>query len=90
VVSNPRRARRHLHSAWVQEGATGRLDFGFENIGEQALKNIARPAFAVPVRLIAQAARYRPLSSDPFEMFFAEFLFGLRHAPVVVSTVDRI
>src|SRR5215831_12890719 len=30
-------------SARVQEDATGRLDLVFEDIGEQALKNIARP-----------------------------------------------
>jgi adenylate cyclase len=31
-------------SARVQEDAAGRLDLVFEDIGEQALKNIARPA----------------------------------------------
>src|SRR4051794_11452538 len=30
-------------SARVQEDATGRLNLDFEDIGEQALKNIARP-----------------------------------------------
>jgi adenylate cyclase len=33
-------------SARVQEDAAGRLDLGFEDLGEQALKNIARPVRA--------------------------------------------
>jgi class 3 adenylate cyclase len=35
-------------SARVQEDAAGRLDLGFEDIGEQALKNIARPVGVLP------------------------------------------
>jgi len=37
-------------SARVQEDAAGRLDLAFEDIGEQALKNIARPVRAYRVR----------------------------------------
>ena len=37
-------------SARVQEDAAGRLDLTFEDIGEQALKNIARPVRAYRVR----------------------------------------
>src|SRR6202790_1941836 len=37
-------------SARVQEDAAGRLDLNFEDIGEQALKNIARPVRAYRVR----------------------------------------
>src|SRR6476646_6930329 len=37
-------------SARVQEDATGRLDLDFEDIGEQVLKNIARPVRAYCVR----------------------------------------
>jgi len=40
-------------SARVQEDATGRLDLGFEDIGEQALKNISRPVRTY--RVIASA-----------------------------------
>ncbi len=38
-------------SARVQEDAAGRLDLAFEDMGEQALKNIARPVRAYRVRL---------------------------------------
>src|SRR5712671_5845003 len=37
-------------SARVQEDAAGRLDLAFEDIGEQALKNIARPVRVFRVR----------------------------------------
>jgi len=37
-------------SARVQEDAAGKLDLAFENIGEQQLKNIARPVRAYRVR----------------------------------------
>src|ERR1700738_5212832 len=45
-------------SARVQEDAAGRLDLAFEDIGEQALKNIARPVRAFRIRpdRIAEAA----------------------------------
>ena len=36
-------------SARVQEDAAGRLDLAFEDMGEQALKNIARPVRAYRV-----------------------------------------
>jgi adenylate cyclase len=36
-------------SARVQEDAAGRLDLAFEDLGEQALKNIARPVRAYRV-----------------------------------------
>jgi adenylate cyclase len=38
-------------SARVQEDATGRLDLTFEDMGEQALKNIARPIRVYRVRI---------------------------------------
>jgi len=41
-------------SARVQEDAAGRLDLAFEDIGEQALKNIARPVRAFRVITSAQ------------------------------------
>ena len=37
-------------SARVQEDAAGRLDLAFEDIGEQQLKNIARPVRVYRVR----------------------------------------
>src|SRR5207248_4790883 len=37
-------------SARVQEDAAGRLDLAFEDIGEQALKNIVRPVRVYRVR----------------------------------------
>jgi len=38
-------------SARVQEDAAGKLDFAVEDIGERALKNIARPIWAYRVRI---------------------------------------
>jgi TolB-like protein/Tfp pilus assembly protein PilF len=38
-------------SARVQEDVTGRLDLAFEDLGEQMLKNIARPVRAYQIRL---------------------------------------
>src|SRR5207237_398481 len=38
-------------SARVQEDAAGRLDLAFEDMGKQALKNIARPVRVYRVRL---------------------------------------
>jgi TolB-like protein/class 3 adenylate cyclase/tetratricopeptide (TPR) repeat protein len=40
-------------SARVQEDVTGRLDLAFDDIGEQSLKNIARPVRVYRVRLSA-------------------------------------
>jgi len=54
-------------SARVQEDAAGRLDLAFEDMGEQALKNIARPVRAY--RVVAAAgsafARARPALALP-------------------------
>ncbi len=47
-------------SARVQEDAAGRLDLDFEDIGEQALKNIARP-----VRVYRVTARSRHPNPPP-------------------------
>src|ERR1051325_8461228 len=43
-------------SSRVQEDAAGRLDLAFDDLGEQQLKNIARPV---------RAFRIRPISPDP-------------------------
>src|ERR1044071_622788 len=42
-------------SARVQEDAAGRLDLAFDDLGEQTLKNIARPVRVYRVRLAATA-----------------------------------
>jgi adenylate cyclase len=47
-------------SARVQEDAAGRLDLTFEDIGEQQLKNIARP-----VRVYRVVTEARPDRCDP-------------------------
>jgi adenylate cyclase len=47
-------------SARVQEDAAGKLDIAFEDIGEQPLKNIARP-----VRIFRVAPRRIALSAEP-------------------------
>jgi adenylate cyclase len=57
-------------SARVQEDAAGRLDLAFENMGEQALKNIARPVRAYRVITAAGSASIRardvlPLPDKP-------------------------
>ena len=44
-------------SARVQEDAAGRLDLAFEDIGEQQLKNIARPVRVYRVLIADTAAR---------------------------------
>jgi adenylate cyclase len=50
-------------SARVQEDAAGRLDLTFDDIGEQRLKNIARPVRVYRVRLLT--ARNRPKVTPP-------------------------
>src|SRR6266853_1752778 len=52
-------------SARVQEDAAGRLDLTFEDIGEQALKNIARPVRVYRVVAAAAPASMRASSSPP-------------------------
>src|SRR5713226_1267738 len=45
-------------SARVQEDAAGKLDLSFEDLGEQALKNIARPIRVY--RVVIAATEWRP------------------------------
>jgi adenylate cyclase len=52
-------------SARVQEDAAGKLDLAFEDIGEQQLKNIARPVRAYRVVTAARPAMPRPGSDPP-------------------------
>jgi len=47
-------------SSRVQEDAAGRLDLAFKDMGEQALKNIARPVRAYRIVGIADAAATQP------------------------------
>ena len=49
-------------SARVQEDAAGRLHLVFEDMGEQALKNIARPVRAYRVLTAARSTFTRPIS----------------------------
>src|SRR5215468_4645739 len=53
-------------SARVQEDAAGRLDLAFEDIGEQQLKNIARPVRVYRVVMAARPPTLRPgTGTDP-------------------------
>jgi len=50
-------------SARVQEDAAGKLDLAFADLGEQLLKNIARPVRVYALRLEAASAVSAPLAS---------------------------
>jgi TolB-like protein/class 3 adenylate cyclase len=54
-------------SARVQEDVAGRLDLTFDDIGEQSLKNIARPVRAYRVRLVTteNKPKVTPAESGP-------------------------
>jgi TolB-like protein len=54
-------------SARVQEDAAGKLDLAFEDMGEQALKNIARPirAYRVATRPVSATPRETPALALP-------------------------
>jgi adenylate cyclase len=52
-------------SARVQEDAAGRLDLAFEDMGDQALKNIARPVRAYRVVTAAGSSMRRASSGPP-------------------------
>jgi adenylate cyclase len=52
-------------AARVQEDAAGKLDLAFEDIGEQQLKNIARPVRAYRVATAARPAMTRPGADPP-------------------------
>jgi TolB-like protein/class 3 adenylate cyclase len=51
-------------SARVQEDAAGKLDLAFEDIGEQQLKNIARPVRGYRV-IMAAGSSFKPASAGP-------------------------
>ncbi len=48
-------------SARVQEDAAGKLDIAFDDLGEQNLKNIARPVRVYRVRLTLMESHLTPL-----------------------------
>jgi adenylate cyclase len=52
-------------AARVQEDAEGKLDLSFENMGEQQLKNIARPVRVYRVVTAARPALPRPSANPP-------------------------
>src|SRR6516225_11853101 len=52
-------------SARVHEDAAGRLDLGFEDIGEQQLKNISRPVWVYRVVTKAAGSAATTASRDP-------------------------
>ena len=52
-------------SARVREDTAGKLDLAFEDMGEQALKNIARPVRAYRVMTAAGSAAVRASSGPP-------------------------
>ena len=52
-------------SARVQEDAAGKLDLHFEDMGEQQLKNIARPVHVYRVQDIAPSAKTSTVAASP-------------------------
>jgi type VI secretion system protein ImpH len=71
-------------SARVQEDAAGRIELSFEDIGEQALKNIARPVRAYRVRPIRDPPR--PAAS-PAEEARSNVSAALETVPAFLETV---
>jgi hypothetical protein len=68
-------------SARVQEDVAGRLDLTFEYIGEQNLKNIARPVRLYRVRLATAESTPLPfqnMSGDPEHKIFRQW-YGQRN-----------
>lgn len=76
-------------SGRVQEDVQGRLDVGFEDVGEQSLKNIARPvrvyrivaadqtpktAISTPLKLSIAVLPFQNLSNDEEQNYFSEGL----------------
>src|SRR5205085_8020954 len=51
--------------ARVQEDAAGRLDLSFDDLGEQSLKNIARPVRVYRVRLGGMGTHQAPVETAP-------------------------
>jgi len=88
-------------SARVQEDAAGRLDLAFEDIGEQQLKNIARPVRVYRVLIADTAAAKRPLplpdkpslavlpfqnlSGDPEQEYFVDGVVG-----EIITAISRL
>jgi adenylate cyclase len=63
-------------SARVQEDVTGRLDLTFDDMGEQSLKNIARPVRLYRVRLATAESTPLPfqnMSGDPEHKIFRQW-----------------
>jgi adenylate cyclase len=53
-------------SARVQEDVAGKIDLAFEDLGEQQLKNIARPVRVYAIRpTVAASTRLEALSAEP-------------------------
>jgi type VI secretion system protein ImpH len=71
-------------SARVQEDAVGRIELSFEDIGEQALKNIARPVRAYRVRPVRDPPR--PAAS-PAEEARSNVSAALETVPAFLETV---
>jgi adenylate cyclase len=91
-------SRAGFVSARVQENAAGRLDLRFEDIGEQALKNIARrvpAAGSVSTRATSGPA----LPEKPFDRgaAFRQYerrsgagIFHRRHGDKIITALSRI
>jgi TolB-like protein len=88
-------------SARVQEDAAGKLDLAFEDLGEQQLKNIARPVRAYRIATGATAAvapdlplpdkpsiavlPFANMSGDPEQEYFADGMVD-----EIITTLSRI
>ena len=75
-------------SARVQEDVTGKLDLAFEDLGEQQLKNIARPVHVYAIRPVTAASTLP--DPPPAEPARARRFVTLQNAFIVAALVAAI
>ena len=83
AAGGARRARRHLVSRNVHEQVRDKLSFGFEDMGEQTVKNIARPIGVHRVSLAERPHRSRQAAAAAPKSELCEFRAALDRRPAV-------